>query len=78
MKCSAVRDGDDYVINGTKHFISHADLADYVILFAASGEEQTSRGPKKLITGFLVDSRHAGLRRRRRATGACRIAGTTT
>ncbi len=55
MKCSAVRDGDDYVINGTKHFISHADLADYVILFAASGEEQTSRGPKKLITGFLVD-----------------------
>jgi acyl-CoA dehydrogenase len=55
MKCSAVRDADDYVINGTKHFISHADLADYVILFAASGEEQTSRGPKKLITGFLVD-----------------------
>jgi acyl-CoA dehydrogenase len=55
MKCSAVRDGDDYVINGTKHFISHADIADYVILFAASGEEQTSRGPKKLITGFLVD-----------------------
>jgi acyl-CoA dehydrogenase len=55
MKCSAVRDGGDYVINGTKHFISHADLADYVILFAASGEEQTSRGPKKLITGFLVD-----------------------
>jgi acyl-CoA dehydrogenase len=55
MKCSAVRNGADYLINGTKHFISHADLADYVILFAASGEEQTSRGPKKLITGFLVD-----------------------
>ncbi len=55
MQCSARRDGDDYVINGSKHFISHADLADYVILFAASGEEQTSRGPKKLITGFLVD-----------------------
>ena len=55
MKCSAVRDGDEYVINGVKHFISHADLADYVILFAATGEEQTSRGPKKRITGFLVD-----------------------
>jgi acyl-CoA dehydrogenase len=55
MKCSAVRDGDDYVINGVKHFISHADLADYVILFAASGEEMTSKGPKKKITGFLVD-----------------------
>ena len=60
MKCTAVRDGDDYVINGTKHFISHADLADYVILFAASGEEQTSRGPKKLITGFLVDFESPG------------------
>src|SRR5688572_13431368 len=35
MKCSAVRDGGDFVVNGTKHFISHADLADYVILFAA-------------------------------------------
>jgi len=55
MKCTAVRDGDDYVINGVKHFISHADLADYVILFAATGEEETSRGPKKRITGFLVD-----------------------
>ena len=55
MKTFAKQDGDDFIINGTKHFISHADLADYVILFAASGEEQTSRGPKKLITGFLVD-----------------------
>ena len=55
MKCNAVRDGDEYVINGVKHFISHADLADYVILFAATGEEQTDRGPKKRITGFLVD-----------------------
>jgi acyl-CoA dehydrogenase len=55
MKCTAVRDGDEYVINGVKHFISHADLADYVILFAATGEEETSRGPKKRITGFLVD-----------------------
>ena len=55
MKCSAVRDGDDYVINGTKHFISHADMADYVILFVATGEEETARGPKKLITSLLVD-----------------------
>ncbi len=55
MKCRAERDGDDYVINGIKHFISHADVADYVILFAATGEEETSRGPKKLITTFLVD-----------------------
>ena len=55
MKCTAVKDGNDWVINGTKHFISHADLADYTILFAATAEEQTSKGPKKKITGFLVD-----------------------
>jgi acyl-CoA dehydrogenase len=55
MKTSAVPDGDDYVINGTKHFISHADEAAFVILFAATGEEDTSRGPKKLITAFLID-----------------------
>ena len=60
MKCRAERDGDDYVINGTKHFISHADLADYVILFAASGVEETPRGPRKKITSFLIDKGTAG------------------
>ena len=47
MKCKAERDGEYFVINGSKHFISHADMADYVILFAASGVEQTSRGVRK-------------------------------
>ena len=61
MSCRAVRGGDDFVINGTKHFISHADLADYTILFAATGEEETTRGPKKLITSFLVDHDTPGL-----------------
>ena len=55
MRCRAVRDGGDYVINGVKHFISHVDMSDYVILFAATGEEEGPRGPRKLITTFLVD-----------------------
>jgi acyl-CoA dehydrogenase len=55
MACTAVADGDDWVINGTKHFISHADLADFVIVFVATGEEETARGPKKKISCFLVD-----------------------
>jgi len=55
MKCKADRDGDDYLINGTKHFISHADVADFVILFAATGVEDSPRGPRKKITAFLVD-----------------------
>ncbi|NGQ92347.1 acyl-CoA dehydrogenase [Rhodobacter sp. HX-7-19] len=55
MKASARQDGDDWVLNGTKHFISHADLADFAICFMASGEEDTPRGRKKLITAFFVD-----------------------
>ncbi|PLL14013.1 acyl-CoA dehydrogenase [Tabrizicola sp. TH137] len=55
MKASARQDGDDWVLNGTKHFISHADLADFAICFMASGEEDTPRGKKKLITAFFVD-----------------------
>ncbi|HJO80612.1 MAG: acyl-CoA dehydrogenase family protein [Acidimicrobiales bacterium] len=61
MACRAVRDGDDYVISGTKHFISHADLADYTILFASTGEEESQRGPRKLITAFLMDHDTPGL-----------------
>ena len=55
MQCFARPDGDDWIVNGTKHFISHADLADFVIVFVATGEEETARGPKKRITCFLVD-----------------------
>lgn len=65
MTTRAVRDGDDYVIDGTKHFISHADVADFVILFAATGTEDTPRGPKSLITTFLVDMDTPGLTLRR-------------
>jgi butyryl-CoA dehydrogenase len=55
MTASARRDGGDWVLNGTKHFISHADIADFAIVFMASGEEDTPRGKKKLITAFFVD-----------------------
>ncbi|PTE21635.1 acyl-CoA dehydrogenase [Cereibacter changlensis JA139] len=55
MTASARQEGDDWVLNGTKHFISHADLADFAIVFMASGEEETPRGRKKLITAFFVD-----------------------
>lgn len=55
MKASARQDGDDWILNGTKHFISHADLAGFAIVFVATGEEDTPRGPKKKITAFFVD-----------------------
>ncbi len=62
MKTSAVQSGSDFVINGTKHFISHADRSDFVILFAASGEEGSPRGPRKKITAFLIDMGHPGFK----------------
>ncbi|MCY4541500.1 MAG: acyl-CoA dehydrogenase family protein [Rhodobacteraceae bacterium] len=55
MKCRARRDGSDWILNGTKHFISHADIADFVIVFVATGEIDTHHGPKRTITAFLVD-----------------------
>ncbi len=55
MSCRAEARNGDYVINGTKHFISHADVADFVILFAATGVDDSPRGPRKRITAFLVD-----------------------
>jgi acyl-CoA dehydrogenase len=60
MKTSAVIVGDDFVINGTKHFISHADHSDYVILFAATGEEAGAHGNRKKMTAFLIDMGHPG------------------
>jgi len=55
MKCQAVKDGGDWVVNGSKHFISGAEHADFFIVFVATGEDQTPKGPKKRITTFLVD-----------------------
>ncbi|MCX7644254.1 MAG: acyl-CoA dehydrogenase family protein [Rhodobacteraceae bacterium] len=60
MRCAARRVGGDWVLNGTKHFISGADHADFVIVFAATGEDATAHGPKKRITAFLVDRGHPG------------------
>ena len=52
MKAFARRDGTDWVLNGSKHFISHADIADFVIVFVATGEDAPGR---KRISSFLVD-----------------------
>jgi len=61
MQTRAERRGDAYVVNGTKHFISYADVADFIVLFAASGVEDAPRGTRKNITSFLVDKDTPGL-----------------
>ena len=55
MKAAARLDGGDWVLNGTKHFISHADIAGFAIVFMATGEEETAQGKKKRMTAFFVD-----------------------
>jgi len=60
LQATARPDGDDWILNGTKHFISHADIADFAICFMATGEEDTPRGKKKLITAFFVDKQTPG------------------
>lgn len=55
MKTMARRHGDDWILNGSKHFISGPVMPDFAIVFAATGQDQTDRGPRKRITAFLVD-----------------------
>jgi acyl-CoA dehydrogenase len=65
MTTRAVPHGDDYVIDGTKHYISNADKSDFAIVFATTGSDDTRHGPKRLITGFVVDLDAPGLTVRR-------------
>lgn len=57
----AVKDGDDYIINGEKIFITMAMVADFIILFAVTGVDDTPKGPQKRITCFLVDKNLPGV-----------------
>ncbi|QIE45021.1 acyl-CoA dehydrogenase [Pseudohalocynthiibacter aestuariivivens] len=55
MKTNARRDGDDWILNGTKHFISGPCMPDFAIVFAATGVDESPRGSRKRVTAFLVD-----------------------
>ena len=52
MQCRAVADGDDYVLDGEKTWISNGGIADFYVLFARTGEAPGSRG----ISAFIVDA----------------------
>jgi acyl-CoA dehydrogenase len=52
MECAAVRDGDNYVLNGEKTWISNGGIADFYVVFARTGEQPGSRG----ISAFIVDA----------------------
>ena len=59
MRTTAVRDGDYYLLNGAKRFISHADKADFAQVMAATDRSKGSRGG---ISCFLVDMNLPGVR----------------
>ncbi|MFJ7084539.1 acyl-CoA dehydrogenase family protein [Streptomyces griseus] len=56
----AVRDGGDYVVNGTKMFITNGTWADVVLLFARTNDTPGHRG----VSAFLVPTGTPGLTRR--------------
>ncbi|MFD4666659.1 acyl-CoA dehydrogenase family protein [Streptomyces halstedii] len=60
LSTRAVRDGDDYVINGSKMFITNGTWADVVLLFARTGDVPGHRG----VSAFLVPADTPGLTRR--------------
>jgi alkylation response protein AidB-like acyl-CoA dehydrogenase len=57
LQCSATADGDRYVLNGEKTWISNGGIADFYVVFARTGEAPGSRG----ISAFIVDADTAGL-----------------
>jgi acyl-CoA dehydrogenase len=59
MRTTAVRDGDHYVINGVKRFITNADASDFVILMAATDRAKGSHGG---ISCFVFDMDTPGVK----------------
>jgi alkylation response protein AidB-like acyl-CoA dehydrogenase len=58
IRTRAVRDGDDYVLDGSKRFISHGSVADYVVVFAATNPE--AEKPSRRLSALLVETDRPG------------------
>jgi acyl-CoA dehydrogenase len=55
LRTTAVRDGDEWVINGTKNWITNASIADYYIVFAVTDREN------RRLSAFVVESDRDGV-----------------
>lgn len=58
MKCKAVKDGDDFILNGTKFWITNGGVADYVTVFATVDPEKKHKG----IAAFIVPTGTEGVK----------------
>ena len=56
MRSRAVREGDNYVINGRKSWVTSGPVADYIVLFTMTEPEKQQKG----ITAFLIDTDKPG------------------
>jgi len=56
LSCVARRDGDGYLLNGVKTWISNGGIADFYVVFARTGEAEGSRG----ISAFIVNAATPG------------------
>ena len=65
LGCAARRDGDGYVLDGEKTWISNGGIADFYVVFARTGEAPGSRG----ISAFIVDAGTPGFADRRAHRG---------
>ncbi|HYV92858.1 MAG TPA: acyl-CoA dehydrogenase [Chitinophagales bacterium] len=57
MKCTATQDGEDWIINGTKSWITHGNSSDVLVVIARTGEPRT----KENSTAFIVERGTKGL-----------------
>jgi acyl-CoA dehydrogenase len=57
IQTTAVRDGDDYVLNGSKMFITNAGYADWSVVFASTDRSKGQRG----LTAFIVEREGEGV-----------------
>ncbi len=58
MKCKAEKDGDEYILNGNKFWITNGGYADYITVFATIDPEQKHKG----IAAFIVDTKTEGVK----------------
>ena len=58
MKCKAKKEGDDYILNGAKFWITNGGYADYITVFATVDPEKKHKG----IAAFIVDTKTEGVR----------------
>ncbi|MED4693931.1 acyl-CoA dehydrogenase family protein [Peribacillus frigoritolerans] len=58
LKMTAVKNGDKYILNGTKHYITNADVADIFTVMAVTNKDKGAKG----ITSFIVEKDFPGFR----------------